>query len=82
MLSSRPAITKPDLQDRLEQQAQFEKTIERQIETARSLGLRGTPGFVVGRVDSNHFVKAEKLIAGAVPLAVFQRALNEMLASQ
>lgn len=48
---------------------------------ARKLGIRGTPSFMLGKTDSTdpNKVKATKLIRGAVSLAVFTKAIDELL---
>jgi predicted DsbA family dithiol-disulfide isomerase len=46
------------------------------------LGVRGTPGFVVGLTDPNDPNKAHmtQFINGAQPLDTFKRTIDELLA--
>ena len=48
---------------------------------AQKLGIRGTPSFMIGKTDSAdpNKVKATKVIRGAVPLAAFTQAIDELL---
>ena len=53
--------------------------IDRDVKSALALGLTGTPGFAIGRIDSEGFVEVEVLISGAQAFSVFQAALDSML---
>lgn len=55
------------------------KRIDADIQTAKSLGLTGTPAFALGRVDRGGKVHVEKLIMGAVQYDIFESVLNESL---
>lgn len=52
--------------------------VEKDAQDANASGLSGTPGFVVGTIDSKGVVTGEK-IAGAYPYATFQQALEKYL---
>ena len=70
---------------------QFEECLESgkhvtQIRTAMAEGQRagitGTPGFLLGFIESDGKVRATKKISGAVPYANFKAAIDEMLSSK
>lgn len=46
------------------------------LETARSLGIRATPFFLVGRREVDGRVRVTTVVAGAKPLSEFRRALR------
>jgi protein-disulfide isomerase len=52
-----------------------ETRITRDIQEAEKLGLTGTPSFVVGTIDEQGVVHVKKMIRGAQPLEVFERAI-------
>lgn len=45
-------------------------------------GITGTPGFLLGFIESDGKVKATKKISGAVPYANFKATIDEMLSSK
>jgi protein-disulfide isomerase len=51
--------------------------IEADIRTAQRLGLKGTPAFALGRVNSAGILEVSTLILGAVPFEVFEQAINQ-----
>lgn len=55
--------------------------IDDDIVLATSLGISGTPGFILGFTDASNPDNAEmsKFIKGAQPLAVFRQAIDELL---
>ena len=53
--------------------------IARDVKIAQDLGLVGTPGFALGRMNPDGTVVVEKLILGAQSLTVFDSAISEML---
>lgn len=64
-----------------EKSVEAEKRIERDIQYSKALELTGTPSFGIGRFDSQGKVRIEKLVIGAQPLTVFEKAINEVLDS-
>ncbi len=62
--------------------AKYEKRVKEHMSTGRKLGVRGTPGFVVGLTDPKDpsKVKATKYIKGSQSLDVFSEAVEELLA--
>ena len=48
---------------------------------AAAVGVSGTPGFLLGTVESDGRVKVERRMSGASPFAVFQAAIDGLLAS-
>ena len=55
----------------------FDSLIERDIATARSLGVTGTPTFVIGKTVSGAFTGVK--VVGAPPLAVFEGRIKSLL---
>ncbi len=45
------------------------------------LGIRGTPSFAIGLTATDGSVKAKKIVRGAQPYAIFQKILDELLAT-
>ena len=45
-------------------------------------GITGTPGFLLGFIESDGKVRATKNISGAMPYANFKAAIDEMLSSR
>jgi predicted DsbA family dithiol-disulfide isomerase len=58
---------------------QFKSRVDADFQAGQDAGVSGTPGFVVGVLDSNGNVDG-KLIEGAYPYASFQAVIDEMLA--
>ncbi len=58
---------------------QFKDRVDADFKAGGDAGVSGTPGFVVGVLDSNGNVDG-KLIEGAYPYASFQAVIDEMLA--
>lgn len=54
--------------------------VDAQAAFARSLGITGTPGFLIGETQGDGSVTLRKRINGALPSAVFRRVLDEVLA--
>jgi protein-disulfide isomerase len=52
--------------------------VERDLRIAQSLGFRGTPSFVVGRIDGVS-LHATSVLVGAQPFDVFEKALQSVL---
>lgn len=55
--------------------------IARDIAYGKSLGVKGTPSFVIGRIENNQLI-APKLVVGAQSYETFSLVLNELLAQQ
>lgn len=54
------------------------QAIEADVADGKTVGVRGTPNFFVGRIEDGKMVKA-KHISGAQPFASFQQALESLL---
>jgi protein-disulfide isomerase len=57
----------------------FKSRVDADSQAGTDAGINGTPGFVVGKLDSNGNVTGE-LIEGAYPYATFQTELDKYLA--
>lgn len=55
--------------------------ITQDIAYGKSLGVRGTPSFVIGRIENNQLI-APKLVVGAQSYETFALLLDELLAKQ
>jgi protein-disulfide isomerase len=55
--------------------------IAQDIAYGRSLGVRGTPSFVIGRIENDQLI-TPKLVVGAQSYETFALVLNELLAQQ
>jgi predicted DsbA family dithiol-disulfide isomerase len=62
----------------LHEEKQLNIQIESETKRALDLGLSGTPGFAIGKVDSDGRLIVKKLILGSHRLDVFERAINEV----
>ena len=58
--------------------AKSEIQIKNDIQQARDLGLQLTPSFAVGTINPSGQVLVERLIIGAQPLTVFERAIGNI----
>jgi predicted DsbA family dithiol-disulfide isomerase len=58
--------------------ARFEPALQRDMKDGRSVGVTGTPSFVVGRPEGGQLHGI--LIAGARPYDTFSKAIEEFLA--
>lgn len=47
--------------------------------TARAVGISGTPGFVLGRLDKKSKTVTRTVISGAFPYASFQQQIDRLL---
>lgn len=54
------------------------KNIENDIAFASSLGIRGTPSFIVGRIENNNLVRPQ-LIVGAQDYQVFSELFDSLI---
>jgi protein-disulfide isomerase len=59
----------------------YEKRISSSMAEGSKLGIRGTPTFAIGMTESNGTVKALKIIRGAQAYPVFQKVIDNLLAS-
>jgi predicted DsbA family dithiol-disulfide isomerase len=57
------------------------KMVNDDLAAARTLGLTGTPSFLIGEVTPDGSVRVTQRIDGAVPVQVFESALNNALAT-
>ncbi len=57
----------------------LEKTITQGVQVAERLSLPGTPAFALGWIESGGRVRVSKLISGALPLNLFETAINEVV---
>ncbi|MDF2154569.1 thioredoxin domain-containing protein [Vibrio sp. CAU 1672] len=55
--------------------------IEKDIELASSLGIRGTPSFIIGRIENNQLINP-RLVVGAQDYQVFASLLDELLTKE
>jgi predicted DsbA family dithiol-disulfide isomerase len=53
--------------------------LEQDIEIARTLGVKATPAFFVGVVQSDGSVVLKKRVNGAFPFSDFRSAINDLL---
>jgi protein-disulfide isomerase len=53
--------------------------VQRDVDRARALGIKGTPAFLVGRIVQGGAVKVSKILSGARPLEDFENALKPLL---
>ncbi len=58
----------------------YRKLLERDMEVARSIGINGTPAFVIGNYDSKKGVLTGEILTGALPVEVITETLEEYLA--
>jgi predicted DsbA family dithiol-disulfide isomerase len=60
-----------------------EKTVQRDLASGAKLGIRGTPGFVLGLTDPQDFdkVNLSVFIKGAQSFQQFQASIEDLLAS-
>ncbi len=56
----------------------FKDEIANDLSDARSAGINGTPGFVVGTLDNDGIVEGE-VISGALPYSSFQAVIESYL---
>jgi len=55
--------------------------IEADLAEARTLGLTGTPVFMLGEIEKDGSVQVIRKIVGSHPFALYEKVLNEMLAN-
>jgi protein-disulfide isomerase len=61
----------------------FDEAIKKDIEEAQSLGIEGTPAFLIGLVSPNgRSVNVRKVILGAEPYDSFKQTLDQLLSSR
>ncbi len=61
----------------------FDDQIKKDIDEAQSLGIEGTPAFLIGLIAPNgHTMSVRKVILGAEPFDSFKQTLDELLASR
>jgi protein-disulfide isomerase len=58
----------------------YRKLLDRDMEVAESVGINGTPAFVVGKYDSNTGVIKGEILTGALPMEVLDEAVKRYLA--
>ncbi|MCP4277893.1 MAG: thioredoxin domain-containing protein, partial [Gammaproteobacteria bacterium] len=57
----------------------YRARVNKDMEVAASLGISGTPAFVVGRYDSAKGVVEGEILSGAQPLDIFAKTLQKYL---
>lgn len=57
---------------------QFKDEVKEDMAEADRIGINGTPGFVIGKLDDKGNVKGE-IISGAQPFSSFQKAIDKQL---
>jgi len=61
----------------------YDESIKKDVEEAQSLGIQGTPAFLVGLLSPNgKSVSVRKVILGAEPYDSFKQTLDELLSSR
>ena len=60
--------------------SKFKNEIQKDIADAGTLGISGTPSFVIGKTDKNEIAGVR--IVGAVPLNVFEAAIKDAMAAK
>lgn len=58
----------------------YRKLLARDMEVAESIGINGTPAFVVGKFDSEKGIVKGEILAGALPVDELEKALKKYLA--
>jgi predicted DsbA family dithiol-disulfide isomerase len=58
----------------------YTEAIKKDTADAGTLGISGTPSFVIGKTDKNEIAGVR--IVGAVPYAVFDSTIKDLLASK
>ena len=61
-------------------QADASSRVQQDVDLAQSLGIQGTPLFLIGLAGEDGRVRVEQLIRGARPLADFRKVLDAVLA--
>lgn len=80
-LAEKVGIDKETFNKTLESnKTKYEDEINKDIEEGKSAGVTGTPGFVVGKLDTNGIVDGE-LVTGALPYSDFKKFIEKQLAS-
>ncbi len=59
----------------------YEKRVNLSMAEGNKLGIRGTPTFAVGVTEANGTVKALKIVRGAQSYTVFQKIIDDLLAT-
>ncbi len=58
----------------------YRPLLERDMEVAESVGITGTPAFIIGKYDSSKGVVVGELLTGAQPEDIFAKTLEKYLA--
>lgn len=58
----------------------YKNEIQKDISDAETLGISGTPSFVIGKTDKNEIAGVR--VVGAVPLSVFESAIKDALTAK
>jgi len=69
-------------QECIESGAGLKTQIERDTETAKALGLTGTPGFALAVLEDNGRATVKTVIQGAQGLSLFHNVIEELLRKQ
>jgi protein-disulfide isomerase len=59
----------------------YRKLLERDMEVAQSVGINGTPAFVIGKYDSKKGIIKGEILSGAQPVEVIEEAITKYLAN-
>jgi protein-disulfide isomerase len=57
----------------------YRKQLARDMEVAESVGINGTPAFIIGKFDSEKGIIRGEILTGAQPIDVIEQALNRYL---
>jgi predicted DsbA family dithiol-disulfide isomerase len=60
------------------EKGQYAAKVQQDVEEGTSAGVRGTPGFVLGKTRADDTVEGE-FIRGAQPLTIFRQAIERLL---
>jgi protein-disulfide isomerase len=75
-------LDEPRFKDCMEDRREAEATIQHDVEIAKGLDLSVTPAFGVGLSDGSGHVQIRKVIKGALPFAVFEKTIRDVLSQQ
>jgi len=62
-------------------EGKYRSLVKRDMEVAASVGISGTPAFIIGRFDSEKGVVEGEVLSGAQPLEVFVKIVEKYLSS-
>ena len=60
------------------EQEKYKDEVQKDAADANKIGIRGTPGFVIGKLKDNGVVDGI-VVKGAQPFSVFEQIINQQL---